>query len=292
MSSRNFRLGLIQLLVGHNKSENVKRALNLIKTAKTNGCQVVALPECFNSPYGTSTMRRKKNANTYRKYFSEYAENVPNGSTCQNLSKAAKENNIYLIGGSIPEIDGGKLYNTCTAWGPSGELLAQHRKVHLFDIDIPGKITFKESETLSAGSNFTFFDTPFCTVGLGICYDLRFETMARIYQKKGCQLLIYPGAFNMTTGPLHWELLLRARATDNQLFMAGVSPARVENADYVAWGHSTVVDPWGKVLAKAEFDEEIVYADIDLNALEEVRKSIPISVQSRDDIYEVKMLTK
>lgn len=271
---RKFRLGLIQLLVGPNKGENIQRAVAFIQTAKNNGCQVIALPECFNSPYGT-------------KYFPQYAENIPGGTTCQSLSKAAKENCVYLIGGSIPEVEGDKYFNTCTVWGPDGQLLATHRKVHLFDIDIPGKITFKESEILSPGKTLTTFDTPYCKIGLGICYDLRFEAMSRIYQKLGCKLLIYPGAFNMTTGPLHWELLLRARANDNQLFIAGVSPAQVESADYVAWGHTSIIDPWGKVVVSAKFKEDIIYADIDLDLVDEVRKNIPTSKQTRDDLYEV-----
>jgi omega-amidase len=132
----------------------------------------------------------------------------------------------------------------------------------LFDIDIPNGITFKESEVLTGGNKFTVFEINKCRIGVGICYDMRFDELSRIYRNKGCDMLVYPGAFNMKTGPLHWELLARARANDNQLFVASVSPARDVNADYVAWGHSLVVDPWGKVLQSASETETTIVQDI------------------------------
>ena len=145
----------------------------------------------------------------------------------------ASTSQVYLIGGSIPETAGGQLFNTATVWCPEGNLLATHRKIHLFDIDIPGRMTFKESDALSPGSSFTSFSTPWCEVGLGICYDIRFAQLAQVLAgERGCQLLVYPGAFNMTTGPAHWELLARARALDNQLYVATPSPARDEEASY------------------------------------------------------------
>ncbi|XP_028938177.1 omega-amidase NIT2 [Ornithorhynchus anatinus] len=267
----NFRLALIQLRVSSVKAENLARATGFIKEAAAQGAQIVSLPECFNSPYGTN-------------YFKQYAEKIPGEST-QKLSEVAKECGIYLIGGSIPEEDAGKLYNTCTVFGPDGSLLVKHRKIHLFDIDIPGKIHFQESETLSPGDSFSTFDTPYCKVGLGICYDLRFAELAQIYTQRGCQLLVYPSAFNMTTGPAHWELLQRGRAVDNQLYVATASPARDEKASYVAWGHSTVVGPWGDVLAKAGPEETIIHTDIDLKKVADIRQQIPILSQRRPDLY-------
>ncbi|XP_077198187.1 omega-amidase NIT2 [Paroedura picta] len=273
----NFRIALIQLQVAAAKRDNLDRAAGLVKTATAQGAKLVVLPECFNSPYGAQ-------------YFSEYAEKIPGEST-QKLSEIAKECNIYLIGGSIPEEDAGKLYNTCTAFGPDGAMLAKHRKIHLFDINVPGKIRFQESETLSPGSSFSVFDTPYCKIGLGICYDIRFPELAQIYAQKGCLLLVYPGAFNLTTGPAHWELLQRGRAVDNQVYVAAASPARDEKASYVAWGHSTVVNPWGEVIAKAGTEETVIYADIDLKKLAEVRQQIPILSQKRSDLYTVQAKT-
>ncbi|KAK3095721.1 hypothetical protein FSP39_018053 [Pinctada imbricata] len=271
-----FKLACVQLAVTATKSDNLVRAAKLVKQAAQQGSKIIALPECFNSPYGTS-------------YFPEYAEQIP-GTSSNELSKMAKENSVFLIGGSIPEESDGKLYNTCCVYNPDGNLVAKHRKVHLFDIDVPGKIRFQESETLKPGNSFTTFDTPYCKVGIGICYDIRFAELAQIYANQDCKLLVYPGAFNMTTGPAHWELLTRARAIDNQLYVATVSPARDESATYVAWGHSSVVSPWGNVVATTDHEETILYSDIDPSYPDEVRSQIPIRNQKRQDMYEVKCL--
>ena len=290
-----FRLGLIQLAVTANKTANLSRAAEKIQEASKNGAKLVSLPEIFNSPYGTN-------------YFSEYAEPVPDGQSCQLLSKSAKENGIFLIGGSIPEREGDQLFNTCTVWNPNGDMIAKYRKMHLFDIDIPGKITFKESEALTPGNEFISFETPWTNVGIGICYDMRFADLAQIYARHhNCGLLVYPGAFNMTTGtpikienlkrpiilkpiflgPAHWEALIRARALDNQVYCAAVSPARDTQATYVAWGHSTLINPWGEIVAKTGEAEDIIYADIDLQRLQEVRQQVPLTQQRRHDLYDL-----
>lgn len=273
------KTALIQLLVGANKQENIRRAVEKIGEAARNNAKIISLPECFNSPYGV-------------KYFPEYSEPIPDGPTVKALSQAAKENNVYLIGGSIPEKDGDQLYNTCPVFDPQGNMIAKHRKVHLFDIDIPGKITFKESTNLSPGNELTIVKTAYGNIGIGICYDIRFAEMANLYQKNDCFAVFYPGAFNMTTGPVHWELLTRARAVDNQMYVACVSPARDVNADYKAWGFSSMADPYGEVIAKAGADEEIVYSDIDLERLKEVRTNMPYLSQKRTDLYDVKDLNK
>ncbi|KAL1513081.1 hypothetical protein ABEB36_002552 [Hypothenemus hampei] len=269
---RVLRTALIQSRVGKNRLENLQNAENLIAQAKNAGANLVALPECFNSPYGT-------------KFFSEYAESIPNGPTSKMLSKAAKDNNIFLVGGTFPEIENDKFYNTCTVWNPAGELVAKYRKMHLFDIDIPGGITFKESDVLSAGNELASFDVNGIKVGLGICYDLRFEELAKLYRLQGVEILIYPAAFTLTTGPMHFELLQRSRATDNQVFVMAISPSRGEQG-FMAWGHSQITDPWGKVIGQAKEGEEIVYGDLDLSECDKVRQQIPIFGQRRKDIYD------
>ena len=158
--------------------------------------------------------------------------------------------------------------------------------MHLFDIDIPGKITFRESEVLSAGNKVTIVDLPgYGKVGVAICYDIRFPELAMIAARHGCFLLVYPGAFNLTTGPLHWTLQARARAMDNQVYVALCSPARDIKAGYHAWGHSIVVDPNAAVLTEAGESEEIVYADLDPGKIEETRRGIPLEGQRRFDVY-------
>ena len=218
------------------------------------------MKECFNSPYGT-------------KFFPDYAEPVPEGETSILLSGIAKELGIFLIAGSIPERKDNKLYNTSTIWGPQGSLLATYRKTHLFDIDIPGEITFKESDSLSAGDQLAIIDVKQFKIGVGICYDIRFEELAKIYRQKGCNLLVYPGAFNMKTGPLHWELLARSRANDNQCYTALISPARDVSAGYVAFGHSMIVNPWAEVVAKTGADEDIIHAELGKLTAHETEKN-------------------
>ncbi|KAJ3189353.1 hypothetical protein HDU85_002982 [Gaertneriomyces sp. JEL0708] len=273
MASRSFKLALVQLAVTASKEANLSNARQKVTEAAKKGANVVVLPECFNSPYGTE-------------HFPKYAEPLDNGPSTSALSKMAKEAGVYLVGGSIPELSGdSKYFNTCTVWSPTGNRLAVHRKVHLFDIDVPGKIRFQESEVLHPGSTMTHFQTEWGKIGVGICYDIRFPELAMIAARKGCIAMLYPGAFNMTTGPLHWELLQRARAVDNQIYVAACSPARDTGAGYTAWGHSTVVDPQGFVLATTEEKEDIVYADIQMDRIAETRQHIPVTTQRRFDVY-------
>ncbi|XP_015173290.1 PREDICTED: omega-amidase NIT2 [Polistes dominula] len=266
------RLALVQLAVGDDKTKNLTRAVDYIEQAKKDRANIVVLPECFNSPYGTS-------------HFPKYAEEIPKGQTSIVLSDAAKKNNIYVIGGTIPERDGDKLYNTCTIWGPDGKMITKYRKMHLFDIDIKGKITFRESDSLTSGNSLTTFEIMGCKIGIGICYDIRFEELARLYRNQGCQMLIYPGAFNLTTGPLHWSLLQRSRANDNQLYVACVSPARGSLPGYIAWGHTQLTNPWGEILHELDSTEDMIVSDIDLKVVDEVRAQIPIFSQRRTDLY-------
>ena len=177
-------------------------------------------------------------------------------------------------------------HNTSLLFSPEGNLIATHRKVHLFDIDIPGKITFRESDVLSPGNKLTLVDIPpYGKIAVAICYDIRFPELATIAARNGCFLLLYPGAFNLTTGALHWALQARARAMDNQVYVALCSPARDMGATYNAWGHSMVVDPNAKVLVEAGEDEETVYADLNETTIEETRKGIPLYAQRRFDVY-------
>lgn len=203
--------------------------------------------------------------------------------------EAVKDAGMYIIGGSVPEVDQhGRVYNCSMSVSPQGVLVAKHRKLHMFDIDVPGGIKFTESDVLSAGGDVTVFEAPQlnCNIGIGICYDVRFAELAMVMTRRhAVQLLVYPGAFNMTTGPMHWELLMRARALDNQVYVVGCSPARDEREGYVAWGHSMLVDPWGKVLVEAGSEPDLVIAEVDLAQLAAARRAIPVGKQRRDDIY-------
>ncbi|XP_059453901.1 omega-amidase, chloroplastic [Corylus avellana] len=273
-----FKIGLCQISVTPDKQRNIAHARKAIEEAASKGAQLVLLPEIWNSPYSNDC-------------FPVYAEDIDAGGDASPstamLSEVSRLLKITIVGGSIPERSGDRVYNTCCVFGTNGELKAKHRKVHLFDIDIPGKITFIESKTLTAGESPTIVDTDVGRIGIGICYDLRFQELAMIYAARGAHLLCYPGAFNMTTGPLHWELLQRARAADNQLYVATCSPARDAGAGYVAWGHSTLVGPFGEVLATTEHEEAIIIAEVDYSLIELRRTNLPLLKQRRGDLYQL-----
>ncbi len=270
------QLGLCQMKVTADKAENLRTAEEAIRTAARQGAELVLLPEMFNCPYENAC-------------FPVYAEPA-GGETWQFLSHIAKELGIYLAGGSVPEREGDAIYNTCYLFSPQGEELARHRKVHLFDIDVPGGQRFMESDTLTAGDQITVVDTPLGKLGIAICFDIRFSELFRVMGDKGAQLILIPAAFNMTTGPVHWSLAFRMRALDNQYFIAGCSPARDETASYVAYGHSLVSDPWGNLLT--EFDEKagVQVVTINLADLDKYRAQIPILAGRRTDLYRTEAL--
>ena len=267
-----FHLALCQnTTLSQDRRDNLKEAAEQIKQAAGEGAQIVALPEMFTTPY-------------QRKHICRNAEK-PDGETAEALSCLAAELGICLIGGSIPEIEGDALYNTCFVFGPDGRLLGKHRKTHLFDVDIKGRIRFIESEIFRPGDQATVIDTAFCKIGIGICYDARFPEYFRRLALMGARLVVLPGTFNMTTGPAHWELTMRARALDNQLYFAAVSPARDPEGPYVAYGHSCVVNPWGEVLGSLDEKKGILHSQIDLDYVEEVREQLPLLKQRRPELY-------
>ena len=265
------RVALIQMPVTSVKEQDLETACQKIREAKAAGADFAVLPEMFCCPYDTAQ---------FRAYGEENG-----GPVQQALSALARELELYIVGGSIPELSSGRVFNTCYVYGRDGNLLAKHRKVHLFDIDVAGGQRFKESDTLTPGSQITTFETEFGTMGLCICFDFRFEELARCMCLRGARVLFVPAAFNMTTGPAHWELLFRQRAVDNQCFTVGVSPSRNENAGYVAYGNSIAVDPWGSVLCRAGTEETTLYADLDLDRVSAIRQQLPILSARRTDLY-------
>jgi omega-amidase len=266
-----FQLALCQMMVSRDKKQNLAKAESMIREAAGKGAQVLALPEIFNCPYSN-------------KYFREFAEDE-GGETVRLLSALARELKIYLVGGSIPELDNGNIYNTSFSFDLEGKIIGRHRKIHMFDIDIKGGIRFVESETLSPGESVTILDTEYCKIGVAICYDARFPELFRKMTLDGAKLVILPGAFNMTTGPAHWDLTMRARALDNQIYFAAVSPARDTESPYQAYGSSCVVSPWGEFCGKTDSRESIVYAAIDLDYVEEIRNQLPLLKHRRPALY-------
>lgn len=272
----NLKIACCQMNVVENKRANIDKAREMIVTAAGLGAKIITLPEIFNCPYDN-------------KYFRDYAENFQNGETIAMLSACAKDNKIFLVGGSIPEEDNNKIYNTSFIFNDEGELIGKHRKVHLFDIDIKDKIRFMESEVLSCGNSFTVLDTPYCRIGIAICYDIRFPEQIRSMALEGAKLILVPAAFNTTTGPAHWDILFRTRAMDNQVYIVGASPARNLKSSYVAYGHSLVADPYGKIINQLDEKEAILISNLDLDYIDEIREALPLLRHRRTDLYELVM---
>ncbi|KAH3698374.1 omega-amidase NIT2-like [Dreissena polymorpha] len=275
-----FRLALIQLYVEKFRPNNLARASRLIAQAASNGAAVVVLPEfftCWCDP----------------KYFIENKEQL-DGPTNRMLSQAARDNRVFLFGGTFPEAipDSEMLYNTCQIFNPRGDLVGMFRKLHLFDVDLGPRMKITESEMMVPGKSLTVVDTGFCRTGFGVCVDLRYPELARLYAKRGVDLMTYMGGFSLTTGPHHLQVLQRARAIDNQIYVANVGPASNHDAPYVTYGHSAVADPWGRIIGETGSDEDIVYADIDLDLIADTRTRLPVDHMRRDDLFETRDLTE
>ena len=268
------KIALCQMNVIDDKEANLEKAGSMIADSMNENADFIVLPEMFNCPYSNDK-------------FIEYAEEEQESVTLNNISKLAGDNDVYILAGSIPEKEDDKIFNTSYLFDKKGQIIAKHRKMHLFDIDVKDKITFKESDVLTAGDEFTLAETEFGKIGIGICYDVRFVELARIMVENGAQILFYPGAFNMTTGPAHWELLFRARALDNQVFCIGVAPALNMDASYHSYGHSIVTNPWGEIIAQADEKEGLIICEIDLSEIKKIREEIPLLKNKRNDLYEV-----
>jgi omega-amidase len=268
-----FKVGICQMQVEEDKDKNIQRAEMMIREAASQGSNLIVLPEMFNCPYEN-------------KYFPVFAEVFPEKTT-KILSRLSKELGVYLIGGSIPEKEEKVIYNTSYIFNREGKVIGKHRKMHLFDIDIEDGIKFKESENLGFGQEVTVVNTAYCKIGVAICYDMRFPELMRLMVLEGAQVIVVPAAFNMTTGPAHWELLIRTRALDNQVYFIAASPSRNKNASYHAYGHSSIVNPWGTVVSEADEKECILYGEVDLNMVRKIRRELPLLKHRRIDVYEL-----
>ena len=263
------KIAAIQMPTVADKMENVRTVKTYLEKIKDE-----ILPEMFCCPYQTEN-------------FPIYAEKE-GGPVWQQLSGYAKQYGIYLIGGSMPEKDAeGNVYNTSYIFDREGKQIGKHRKVHLFDIDVKGGQTFKESDTLTAGDSDTVFDTEFGKIGVMLCFDIRFPELSRMMVNDGAKVIFVPAAFNMTTGPAHWELSFRTRALDNQIYMVGCAPARDVSAGYISWGHSIVTDPWGRVIDMLDEKKGILLAELDMDYEEQVREELPLLKSRRKDIYQL-----
>ena len=275
----NIRVAAVQMAVKDSKKENLNTMKEQVHICAENGAKIVLLPEMFCCPYDNASFIANKEER--------------GGAVWSALAETAEREHIYLFGGSMPEavklpeyISGPseKLYNTSFVFDPQGTEIARHRKVHLFDIDIKGRQSFRESAVFTHGDAVTLAETEYGKVGLMICFDIRFPELSRLMALRGSQIILVPGAFNATTGPAHWELLFRTRALDNQVFMLGCAPA-CYGEGYQSYGHSILTTPWGSVKEQLGCEAGTLIADIDLNEVQEIRTQLPVLSARRTDLY-------
>jgi deaminated glutathione amidase len=270
------RAAAIQLNSTADKRRNLEAAERLVREAAGDGADLVALPEKWNVLGDAEALR-------------EGAEPL-GGPTLTAAGSWARELGIHLLAGSIPErVEGQpKLFNTSVLIGPDGELHARYRKIHMFDVEVGG-VSYRESESEEPGDEIVAAaiggSLPEVTLGMTVCYDLRFPELYRILAVRGATVFSVPSAFTFDTGTDHWEVLLRARAIENQAFV--VAPNQVGEAPphYRSYGHTMLVDPWGAVLAAAGDGECFVAADLDLSEEDRIRTTLPSLANRRPGSY-------
>jgi deaminated glutathione amidase len=269
--SMRYLAAAVQMSSGADHAANLSRATALIRSAAARGARLIVLPEVFawRGPRADEPAA---------------CETIP-GPTTDVLASLARECRIHLCIGSILETapEDARAFNTSCLLGPDGSLLGRYRKIHLFDVDLPGRVTVKESATRAPGKEPIVVPTELGVLGLSICYDLRFPELYRHLVRRGAQVLLVPSAFTFPTGAAHWEVLCRARAVENQCYLIAPDQTGRSPHGFADFGESMIVDPWGRVLARAPDGEGVITAEIDLDYLARVRSELPSLANVRLD---------
>jgi predicted amidohydrolase len=262
----------VQMSSGADRAANIARATALVREAADRGARLVVLPEVFawRGPHAGEPGS---------------AEIVP-GPTSEAMRALARACDIHLCMGSILEQVPGesRAYNTSVLFSPDGTLLARYRKLHLFDVELPGRVSVRESASRAPGNEIVTVKTALGTLGLTICYDLRFPELYRRLSRAGAEVLLVPSAFTFPTGAAHWEVLCRARALENQCYLIAPDQTGESPHGHADYGDSLIADPWGRVLARAPEGEAVVLAEIDLGYLARVRRELPALAHVRGDL--------
>jgi len=260
---KRLKVAAVQLSSNENKERNISHAVKLVKEAIASKAEFIVLPESYNYR-GNS-----------KKLFS-MSEEIP-GKSLLPLIELAKQHNIWILAGTIYEKvpNSVKPYNTSVLIDNFGKLKAKYRKIHLFDISIDGKVILESNHYLS-GKKVVISSINGIKIGLSVCYDLRFPELYRKHSENGVKLICIPSSFTALTGEAHWEVLVRARAIENQCFVVASNQSGLGSNSVITYGNSMIVNPWGRVLAQASKEgEEVIYADLDFDTLDEIRKNLP-----------------
>jgi deaminated glutathione amidase len=266
------RAGVVQLNSNENKDRNLAIADSLVRGAAKNGAELIVLPEKFNVLGTVEQMM-------------DGAESL-DGPTLRWAAGLARELGVWIVAGSIVErLEGEeKLRNTSALVGPDRENTAVYRKIHMFDVEVGG-VTYRESDTEAPGDEIVLAEAGDVPLGLAICYDLRFPEVFRILTLRGARVIALPAAFTLHTGKDHWEVLVRARAIENQVFMVAAGQIGRHPPDHESYGRSMIVDPWGLTLAVAPDSECFVVAELDLSIQERIRDKLPSLANRKPDAY-------
>ncbi|MDQ2983848.1 MAG: carbon-nitrogen hydrolase family protein [Actinomycetota bacterium] len=267
------RVACVQLESGPEKAANIETAERLVARAASTGADVVVLPEKWNGIGDTETQHA-------------LAEPLEGGETVEAMREWARRHGITLVGGSITERREGreKLSNTSVVFGPDGELAGLYRKIHLFDVEVGG-LVYRESDAEEAGDEPVVVESEGWSIGLTVCYDVRFPELYRILALQGAVLVTVPAHFTLVTGKDHWHVLLRARAIENQLYVAAAAQFGSPLPGRPSYGRSLIADPWGIVLAQAPDEETVITAELDLRRLREIRAKLPSLANRQPDAY-------
>ncbi|HEY5708377.1 MAG TPA: carbon-nitrogen hydrolase family protein [Solirubrobacterales bacterium] len=272
------RAAVVQLNSNDDKAHNLATAEGLVREAAADGAELVALPEKWNLLAGGQDLLTG-------------AETL-DGPSLNAARGWARELGIHLLAGSISELGpGGRAFNTSVMIGPVGDDLAVYRKIHMFDVDVGG-VSYRESECEQPGEEIVTASLLGTTVGLSVCYDLRFPELYRILAVRGARIVTVPSAFTLATGRDHWEVLLRARAIEDQVFVLAPNQVGKAAPHFDSYGRSAIVDPWGVVLATAPDEECFVAADLDLSSQQRIRESLPSLANRRPRAYVWPQLTE
>jgi deaminated glutathione amidase len=267
------RVACVQMTSRADKAANLEAAERLVAQAAATGADIVLLPEKWNG-IGDAA------------FYHETAEPLDNGESVAAMSTWARTHGITLVGGSIVELREGreKRSNTSLVFDSDGEIVATYRKIHLFDVEVGG-VVYRESESEEPGDEAVVADAEDWRLGLSVCYDVRFPELYRILTLEGAQLVTVPAHFTTPTGKDHWHVLLRARAIENQLYVAAAAQIGETLPGKPAYGRSLIVDPWGLVIAQAPDEETVVSAELDRAHLDDIRAKLPSLANRQANAY-------
>lgn len=258
-------VAVIQMTSSENIENNLNQATKFIKNAVNDGAKLIVLPENF-ALFTKDTNHLKKNS-----------EQEGCGLIQDFLKQTAQTNNIWIVGGTIPLKMGRKITSSSLLIDHNGNQVARYDKIHLFDVTLKVGEQYMESKTFKAGKDVIVADSPFGKIGMAVCYDLRFPELFRKMALKGAEIITLPSAFTYTTGVAHWEVLLRARAIENQVYMVAANQCGLHLCDRKTYGNSMIVNPWGEILARAsESERQSLNAACSMDFLLAKRQMMPV----------------